>query len=193
MSSDEDTPSLDKDKKLEKSLHQSPSNSLRHRFRFLRHKAPVEEGTVKEKDLSKIYNINAEKNEEVLREDSEEVENAVDALEETGLKTDTSEGKAKVSNNPDVLKYVTEKIDNIDLDDDQVIHIQEVTGTEIRDTYFDCQEDKPKTVYAPTGFVDLRPLLIKSRPSCYNYLWVNLLFYTITMIRNRRGILVVNG
>lgn len=89
MSSDEDTPSLDKDKeKIDKFISPSPTTrGLRHRFRFLRNKVETEEGFVKANDLSKLYNINAEKVDQLLpTDDADEVESAVDALEDEDLK-----------------------------------------------------------------------------------------------------------
>lgn len=93
MSSDEDTPSLDKDKTKEKCLPHTPTagGGLRHRFRFLRNKAEPEEGYVRVNELSKIYNINAEKVDQVLPTESvEDVESAVDALEDADLKNDSA-------------------------------------------------------------------------------------------------------
>lgn len=87
MSSDDDTPSLDKEKYVQ---HSPAMSSLRHRFRFLRNKEETEEGFVKINDLSKLYNINSEKLDQVLpTEDVDEVESAVDALEDQDFKNDT--------------------------------------------------------------------------------------------------------
>lgn len=85
MSSDEDTPSLDNDKNNKD--HPSSTTSLRHRFRFLRNKVESEEGFVKTNDLSKLYNMNVENNDQVLpTADADDVESAVDALEDEDLK-----------------------------------------------------------------------------------------------------------
>lgn len=153
MSSDEDTPSLEKDKK-----DVTPS-SFKHKFRFFR-KSHKEEGTIKTSDLSKIYNINMENKEQTLPEDSEGVESAVDALEETDLKPQTTPVKMS---NEEILKTVTQKIDNLEIDNENVINIREVTGSEIREKFFNCK-DEEKTVFAPTGFVDLRPKATTERP-----------------------------
>ncbi|XP_056641762.1 testis-expressed protein 2 isoform X3 [Diorhabda sublineata] len=169
MSSDEDTPSLEKDKKDEKFLSVTPS-SFKHKFRFFR-KNNKEEGTIKTNDLSKIYNINTENKEQTLPEDSEGVESAVDALEETDLKTQTP---VKISDE-EIVRTVTHKIDNFEVDSENVINIREVTGSEIRERFFDCK-DEEKTVFAPTGFVDLRPKAKTDRPlSNYTSLLVLLL------------------
>ncbi|CAG9824129.1 unnamed protein product [Phaedon cochleariae] len=148
MSSDEDTSSLEKDKNNEKA-----SSGVRHRFRFFK-KHHQEEGTVKVNDLSKLYNINTESAEQALPEDSEGVESAVDALEETDQKSDTPTIKVA---SLEVLKSVCQKIDNLEIGDNNVVDIREVSGMELKEKFFDCNEDTVKTVFAPTGFVDLRP------------------------------------
>lgn len=95
MSSDEDTPSLDKDKCLP---HSPTTGGLRHRFRFLRTKVEPAEGHVKVNDLSKLYNINSEKTDLVLpTEDADEVESAIDALEDDDWKKDTTNATTIVS------------------------------------------------------------------------------------------------
>lgn len=109
MSSDEDTPSLDKDKNdREKCLQHSPTTGgLRHRFRFLRNKVEPEEGFVKSNDLSKLYNINAEKVDQVLpTEDGDEVESAVDALEDEDLKNDAKNATTKVTGEEVIFFYM---------------------------------------------------------------------------------------
>ncbi|CAG9826944.1 unnamed protein product [Diabrotica balteata] len=172
MSSDEDTPSLEKDKKDEKYLSVTPS-SFKHKFRFFK-KTHHEEGTIKTNDLSKLYNINTENIEQALPEDSEGVENAVDALEESNLKPEPS--PVKISNE-EILKTVAQKINNVEIDSENVIHVKEVQGTDIREKYFDCK-DEEKIVFAPTGFVDLRPIATTNRPF-YNYLSVLVLLASI--------------
>lgn len=101
MSSDEDTPSLEKDK--EKCLPHSSNVGLRHRFRFLRNKGDLEEGFIRSKDLSKIYNINAEKADHVLStEDADDVESAVDALEDVYFKDGDTKNAANVVSGDEV-------------------------------------------------------------------------------------------
>lgn len=108
MSSDEETPSLDKEKNTkEKNPRHSPTKSgLRHRFRFLRGKEETQEGLVKVNDLSKLYNINSEKLDQVLpTEDADEVESAVDALEDEDLKNETAKANRSV-NSEEVSNFV---------------------------------------------------------------------------------------
>ncbi|CAG9860576.1 unnamed protein product [Phyllotreta striolata] len=163
MSSDEDTPSLDKDKKNEKLLSVTPPSSFKQKFRFFR-RHHQEEGAIKINDLSKLCNINTENAEQVLPEESEGVENAVDALEESALR---SKPRQDELSSEEVLKVVAQRISNIEFDNDNVINIREVSGSEIREKYFDCREEE-KAVFAPTGFVDLRPAKTSNRPE-YNY------------------------
>lgn len=162
MSSDDDTPSLDKDKKDDKDApSKSSASALTQKFRlFSKSKTVIKEGSVKVNDLSKLYNINTEKIEQALPEDSEDVESAVDALEDTNFKED--EDEKKTIDKDDVLKSVTQKFDNIELDNERNLNVREVTGKEIRSTFLEGGE--LKTVFAPTGFVDLRPPPIKNRP-----------------------------
>ncbi|CAH2017094.1 unnamed protein product [Acanthoscelides obtectus] len=181
MSSDEeDTPSID-------SKEAGASTSLRQRFRFLRgsgggvavggHKttsasaAAESEGTIRVKDLSKLYNINAEKVEQVLPEEEdgeagEGVESAVDALQEDDIeRTDMDTVHVQVSSES-ILKAVSEKYDNIYVDQENVVTVKEVTGREIREDFLlsrdrtatTTADEKPRTLFAPTGFVDFRPL-----------------------------------
>lgn len=153
MSSDDDTPSLDKDTKT-KSSFLSPGSGLRHRFKFLKSKGSSKEGTVNVNNLSKIYNINTEKVEQALPEHSDDVESGVDALEEGNLNTDFLEHERKISND-DIVKAVASKIDNFEIDSENSISIREVTGKEIRESFLNNPNDT-KTVFAPSGFVDLR-------------------------------------
>lgn len=164
MSSDEETQSLEKDKKDEKILPLPSPSSFKRKFRFFK-KGHQEEGTVKINELSKLYNINAENVEQALPEESDGVESAVDALEESNLKTEYD--KSDKTTTEDILNFVTQKISNIDIDDESVINVKEVSGTEIREKFFDCKEEM--TVFAPTGFVDLRPAETRNRPFS-NYL-----------------------
>lgn len=161
MSSDDDTPSLDKDKKDDKEVpNRSPTSALTQKFRLFKNKTVIKEGSVKVNDLSKLYNINTEKIDQALPEDSEDVESAVDALEDTNLKGDDG-GKKKTVDKEDVLKSVSQKFDNIELDNDKSLTVREVTGKEIRSTF--SEGGDLRTVFAPTGFVDLRPVPAKSR------------------------------
>ncbi|ERL93017.1 hypothetical protein D910_10319 [Dendroctonus ponderosae] len=92
------------------------------------------EGTVNINSLSKIYNINTENVEQALPEDvSEDVESAV-----------------------------AQKFVNIDVDKDNVINITQVSGDEVRKRFF-AEDTKMSTVFAPTGFIDVR--IPKRRPS----------------------------
>lgn len=149
MSSDDDTPSINKDKKLH-------SPNIRHRFRFLKShgKSQTKEGTININNFSKLYNINAENVDQALPEHNEDIESAVDALEETVF-MDTSGNIEKGISNEDILEKVAQKIDNIDLGPDKVINIKEVAGEDLKKSFF-AGDNKMKTVFAPVGFVDVR-------------------------------------
>ncbi|VEN41332.1 unnamed protein product [Callosobruchus maculatus] len=184
MSSDEeDTPSMEKEKKKGAERPTSPvpptgasSCGLRQRFRFLRaaggggggHKgagtAVEGGGTVKINDLSKLYNVNAEKVDQVLpeqdddggdedeagRKDAEEVEveSAVDALDDATF--DGHDHHTTAHNR----KAVSEKYDNIEVDQrDNVVTVKEVTGKEIREDFLRLgRDDKTRTLFAPSGY-----------------------------------------
>lgn len=74
-----------------------------------------------------------------------------------------------------VLQKIAERIANIELDEENGIKITEVTGTQIRDEFFDCKTQSTKTVFAPSGFVDLRPMITETRRAA-NYVYVFLLY-----------------
>ncbi|XP_019869679.2 testis-expressed protein 2 isoform X2 [Aethina tumida] len=153
MSSDDETPSLDADKRDEakKKVHRKSPHVFSQRFRFLRHSG-AKEGTVHVNSLSRLYNINTEKVEQALPEHTEEVESGVDALND--IESETIPEAHKIDNE-EILRKVSEKIDNIELDDERVINFREVTGKEIRNSFFTT--DSSSTIFAPSGFVDLRP------------------------------------
>ncbi|KAH1026194.1 hypothetical protein HUJ05_010750 [Dendroctonus ponderosae] len=160
MSSDDETSSVDKEKKPHS------SDTLRQKFRFFKHhsdKNTSKEGTVNINSLSKIYNINTENVEQALPEDvSEDVESAVDALEETDFKRSSPEKNDKRLESENIIKKVAQKFVNIDVDKDNVINITQVSGDEVRKRFF-AEDTKMSTVFAPTGFIDVR--IPKRRPS----------------------------
>nr|CAH7739256.1 unnamed protein product [Callosobruchus chinensis] len=169
MSSDEDTPSIEKEKKEERPASPAaatpPTSSLRQRFRFLRAGggnkgagAAEAAGTVKINDLSKLYNINAEKVDQVLPEqgddddedagkETEGVESAVDALDETASFDGHNAAAAHQK------KAVSEKYENIEIDkQENVITVEEVTGKDIREDFLQFRrDDKARTLFAPSG------------------------------------------
>lgn len=159
MSSDEDTPSLEKDKKDDKIATPTSVKSLKCKFRFLRNKMKHVEGNVNVKDLSKLCNINSEENEQVFPEDSE-IESAIDALEDVNMKNDISDNNL---NDNEVLERLLQDYDNIKLDDQNVVSINEITGKEIKETFYNCNIHQSKTIFAPTGFVDLRHMTTNSQ------------------------------
>ncbi|XP_018562200.1 testis-expressed protein 2-like isoform X2 [Anoplophora glabripennis] len=178
MSSDDDTPSLDKDKKEDKDVpSKSPTSAITQKFRLFKNKTLIKEGSVKVNDLSKLYNINTEKVDQALPEDSEDVENAVDALEDDNLKGGDGE-KKKTVDKEDVLKSVSQKFDNIELDNEKGLTVREVTGKEIRSTFL--EGGGLRTVFAPTGFVDLRPSPVKGHPFS-SYMSVVVVFLSIAL------------
>ncbi|RZC34748.1 testis-expressed sequence 2 protein, partial [Asbolus verrucosus] len=153
MSSDDDTPSIEKDRKTEERA-KAATGGLRQRFRLLKPKSSPREGTISKSGLAKLYNINTDKIEQALPEESE-IESAVDALEDANLQSDESV-------DPDVLKRIEEEFDNIKIDKDDVINVKEVSGSEVKQMHWVSR--RPKTVYSPVGFVDMRapPAGIKS-------------------------------
>jgi len=95
--------------------------------------------------------------EQALPEHNEDVESGVDALEEADFKKE-SEDNLDVSGgvmNEEIIKKVAEKIDNIEIDKENVVNIKQVTGEDIQKSFFSGAKDMT-TVFAPTGFVDLR-------------------------------------
>ncbi|KAL1494416.1 hypothetical protein ABEB36_010018 [Hypothenemus hampei] len=154
MSSDDETSSTDKEKK------QSPS-IIRQRFRFLKHHQS-KEGAININNFSKLYNINAEKIEQALPEQHEEVESGVDALEETEFKRDISYDGGMTHN---IVTKVAGKIDNIDVDlRDNVVNIREISGEQIQKS-FHSGDNKLSTVFAPVGYVDVRFSPNKLKPN----------------------------
>ncbi|XP_063917342.1 testis-expressed protein 2 isoform X3 [Zophobas morio] len=150
MSSDDDTPSIEKDKKTEDRAKLAASGGgLRQRFRLLK-KTANKEGTVTRRNLTSLYNINTDKIEQALPEETE-IESAVDALEDANLQT-TAEDK--------VLTALEHDYDNIKLDAENVINIKEVSGSEVREVHWASKT--PKTVFAPVGYVDFR---VKPKPA----------------------------
>lgn len=176
MSSDDDTPSLDKDKEKKKLFANSlaaPSN-LRQRFRMLKHKSS-KEGSISINNLSKLYNINADKKEQTLPEDQiEDVEDGIEVLEDTNLKNDSN----KHVTNDEIIARVTEKFDNIEIDkQDDLLNIKQITGKEISNII----DENVHTFFAPTGFVNLRPKTIEYRKN-YNFWAITSIFLIIYSI-----------
>ncbi|CAH0564014.1 unnamed protein product [Brassicogethes aeneus] len=169
MSSDDDTPSIEKDKKEEKKKKKIP-HAFSQRFRFLRKTGP-KEGTLHVNSLSKIYNINAEKVDQALPEHAEEVESAVEAFDDFEVETKSDDIKLT---NTDIIKNVSDKIDNIEVDKDNVVTVKEVTGKEIRQNYL--TNEKSSVIFAPTGHVDLRepPKTRKTKTNTTYYVLIGL-------------------
>lgn len=159
MSSDDDTPSIEKDKKTEdraKFSRPSPSSGLRHRFKLLKTRASPIEGTVSRRGLTSLYNINTDKVEQALPEEND-VESAVDALEDTNLNL--------VQENRSIVMQGLEQFDNIKVGHDNVINVSEVRGSEVKQISWHSRS--PKTVYSPIGFVDFRERRIRISNSIF--------------------------
>lgn len=94
--------------------------------------------------------------EQALPEHNEDVESGVDALEEADFKKESQEN-FDVSGvmNEEIIKKVAERIDNIEIDNENVVNIKQVTGEDIQKSFFSGAKEMT-TVFAPTGFVDLR-------------------------------------
>lgn len=156
MSSDDDTPSLSEEDKQQhqqqpnrmesqpftvnsKDITYSSSNTnVRQRFRVTSQKSssPLKEGSFSSEFLENIQKIgkcpSATRRTDVIN-DEEAIESGVDALADLN-------------------------ISNFRIDSDNVLNIDEVSGTDIRNAEFgrDGFYDDLETVYAPSGFVDLR-------------------------------------
>lgn len=94
--------------------------------------------------------------EQALPEHNEDVESGVDALEEADFKKESEENiDVNKVMNEEIIKKVAEKIDNIEIDKDNVVNIKHVTGEDIQRSFFSGSKEMTN-VFAPTGFVDLR-------------------------------------
>lgn len=166
MSSDDETPSIEKDKKTDEKSKIPQSGGLRQRFRLLKPKSQIREGSISKKSLASLYNINTEKIEQALAEENE-IENAVDALEETTLQQEIASGK--------ILKEIEQQFDNIKIDNDNVVNIKEVNGNEVRAIHWASKT--PKTVFAPIGFVDFRAKPVSIKQNFFMYVIVTLMIF----------------
>lgn len=180
MSSDDESPSLEKDKKsCETSNLDSvtpTSSSAKQKFKFVRKKKSSKEGNISLNTLANIYELNTGLKAPISDEkrsasdDNIEVESGVEALEDINfqqaqtsgteesdhISTTSSDFKLlhQASTDEDVLSNIIETIDNVKIDDDQVLNIQQVSGADIRRSFL--SEDKNCTYLAPEGFVDVR-------------------------------------
>lgn len=184
MSSDDDSPSLEKEitkpstetKKDEKSsktpenkkaqkTHKPLSTGLRHRFRLLKNKTPSREGMLRKGDIHDLCSINGALNSRSSGAIADEVESGIDALEDTefhdvtGTSGRTADDTLKsrgsdTSGCEDILSVMSKSFDNVEVDEHNVINIKDVNGQDIRTMFLTGEQ--PKTVFAPSGFVDLR-------------------------------------
>lgn len=170
MSTDEDTPSLENDagkqpeqepEEEKKTEGPKPLKSIiRQRFRMLKNRTTFKEGTVGTSSLQNLYSINTGLNASASDVREEEVESGVDALEDEFRSRDdepgTSTGRKKKARPilKSWLRGVTRNIDNIEVDEDNVLNVSAVSGTEMRTMYLAGADSR--TIFAPSGFVDLR-------------------------------------
>lgn len=161
MSSDEDaTPSLEKD--ANKRDVPSPSSGLRRRFRLFRQKKKAKEGTVTTADLQDIYSVTSGVQHPTSDTSSTSymgaIESGVDVLDTESHFRDSSTEDNKI------LDDISEQIANIEVDEERVLNMKELTGSEAREKFYG--EDTSVTVFAPVGFVDMRDY-VERRPVNY--------------------------
>lgn len=170
MSSDEDTPSLEKDvSKKEKGKNKNThfSAGLRRRFKLFRNKSPLGEGLVSTAGLQNVCSITTGIERPLPSELNEDIESGVDVLEEGNFQSERSDmdkDSFKDVLDEDVLKEVTQHIDNIEVDEELVLNVEELNGSEVKEKFL--KEKKPLTVFAPVGFVDMRNC-VEQKPSDY--------------------------
>lgn len=165
MSSDEDaTPSLEKDTSSSKKgvVTVSPSG-LRRRFKLFKERHAPKEGTISTESLRDICSVTSGFERSLTSDFVEDIESGVDVLEEGGLQ----EGRcgSDVLAVEEILNEITEHIENIGVDDEKVLHVREMDGSETKEMF--NGEDKEVTVFAPVGFVDMRNYIERKPP---NYL-----------------------
>lgn len=157
MSSDEDTTSIDKDaaRRKEKKKSVASPSGLRRRFKLFRNKSPQKEGHIASSGLREICSIASGLERPVLP--SDEIESGVDVLEEN----DFGEGQDTIPpdvetfvDETEVLQEISEHIENMEVDGEQVLNVNELSGTEAKEKF--ARENESVTVFAPVGFVDMR-------------------------------------
>ena len=131
MSSDDETPSLSEKEKLtnegcSQSMHSSTSSGLRQRFRITSRQSTSKEGSLAVEFLENLQKIN----DGIFTQDSTEIESGVDVLADMN-------------------------ISNFEVDDENVLNINEIAGSEIRSSEL-CGRDENRVTFGPVGFVDLR-------------------------------------
>ncbi|KAK9887753.1 hypothetical protein WA026_000068 [Henosepilachna vigintioctopunctata] len=162
MSSDDDTPPLKNETPTNLKMAQSPTPitpTLRQRFRLLKAAkngtTTSKEGTVSVTNLAKICNINADKADQMLPEHNEEVESAVDALEDVDFREISGNSSSKMARSEStILNSLARTVDNIEIDNDGTINVKEIVGFKWRGDGEDRND--AKTVFAPKGFIDFR-------------------------------------
>lgn len=180
MSSDEDTPpSLDKDaavnnKKDKKSnkVVASPSG-LRRRFKLFKHKnAATKEGTISTTGLRDICSVTSGVQRSLATDLNEDVESGVDVLDEQQNQSlpldDEAQNNDDTSVGKEILNELQESIDNIEVDEEEVLNVRELSGCEAKERFHD--EESGVTVFSPVGFVDMRDYVERRKPD-YRYLF----------------------
>lgn len=168
MSSDDDTPSIENDtnkkpepKEEKKEEAPMPLKSvLKQRFRMLKNRTTFKEGTIDVSSLQNLQRVSTGVDPNVSDLRDEEVESGVDALEDEFCTRDnepgTSTGSRKKTHpiSKKWMKDVAQNIDNMEVDENSVLNVREVSGTEMRTMYLAGADSR--TIFAPSGFVDLR-------------------------------------
>lgn len=170
MSSDDDTPSIERDKEVNKKQKcSSTSTNLKQKFKIIRRKKSPKDNSISANTLANLYELNTGVkvvNKRSRSSENVEVESGVEALEDSSLQlsdsflSSKSKSESIVCDNKagpskdEILTNVLKQIKNIEVDDSSDIKIQPVTGAEIRKTYL--TDTKSYTYFAPEGFVDLR-------------------------------------
>lgn len=155
MSSDEDTtPSLEKD-----TIKTKKTTGLRRRFKLFKQKhSSPKEGTIGTSDLQDIYAVTSDIQRPLATDFNEDVESGVDALEEDNLMQSNV-----LEDEKGILNEIAEHVDNIEVDDEEVLNVREVSGCDIRNK--SNGEEKSVTVFAPVGFVDMRDYAERKSPN----------------------------
>lgn len=158
MSSDEDTTSLEKDmSKKEKRTNKGIScpSSLRRRFKFFKHKSTPREGVISSAGLRDICSIASGTERPLASDFVGDIESGIDVLEESNFEGPQTVGQSGTTTDEnEVLKELSEQIDNIEVDEEQVLNVKELSGAETVDKFNEHKESV--TVFAPAGFVDMR-------------------------------------
>lgn len=164
MSSDDDTPSLEKDAGKKEKKNKNPSG-LRRRFKLFKHKSTPKEGLITADGLYNICSISSGIVRPLPSDTAEDIESGVDVLEDGNLQN--SQTIHGIEDEKEILSEISEQIENIEVDTEQVLNVRELNGIETREAF--STQDRSVTVFAPVGFVDMRNYVERTT---LDYRWV---------------------